>query len=124
MWAADSETYSRNLMKSFLERKDVDWYNDENYSDNLMKSFLERKDVDWYNDENYSDNLMKSFLERKDVDVNCRDKDGRTALMWAAGTENYDVVEKLLQRDGIDLTGSDEDEESLRYAIDFLNLSI
>ena len=53
-----------------------------------------------------NDKLSNYFIEKADVELNFRDKNGKTALMYACEAGNYHLVELLINKNA-DLNISD-----------------
>ena len=106
-----------DVVEELLKREDID----VNCQDNEGQTALMLAATSDYHDPQKI--TIRRLLEETKIDVHCRDKEGRTALMLAASKRKHKVVEILLKRDDIDLTGSDEDEKNLRNAMATLGLS-
>lgn len=47
---------------------------------------------------NNNEKLYSFFIEKAEPDLNFRDKSGKSALMYASETDNYDLIELLLRK--------------------------
>ena len=123
MFAAEEGRYSVVDMLLMKEEIDVNCQDNEDQTSLMIATI-----ASYYHTgtERYRDFTMtiRKLLDDKKTDVNCRNKDGRTALMLAAKRRRYNLVKILLERDDIDMTGSEEDEKCLRDATAFLGISI
>ncbi|KAL8789145.1 MAG: hypothetical protein Q9195_006966 [Heterodermia aff. obscurata] len=105
-------------VKRFFEREelDVNCQNNEGKTALMLAATVQDK---------YGNpaSVIQKFLERRDIDVNCQDNNGQTALMLAASCKNHSVVDILLERDDIDRTGYDLEQERLRENVGSLGSS-
>jgi ankyrin repeat protein len=58
--------------------------------------------------------VARVLLEEKSVDLEARDRNGRTALHIAAGTDSYAIIKQLLQK-GADVNAQDSDYKTPLY---------
>lgn len=64
------------------------------------------------------DAVVQLLLDQDNIDINCQDRDGRTALHWAAAWGNARAVEKLVNKPGQGLNVRDSDGRSpLMWAV-------